>query len=242
MSLAFDWIKSQEFTPSPFGMTVNSSYLIRSELAKALRRWSQRMHGTMLDFGCGTSPYRELFQIDTYIGLEIVAPGHPNRSHGAMLQYSGDQIPLDNNTVDSILMTEVLEHIFNPDRVLSEFHRILRPGGTVLLTCPFVWPLHEEPFDYARYTPHALRHLAEAAKFEVLAMEKTGSWSLVLAQLLISYLVQNTVPAEGRWNRLGKIFWCVLLNPPSLIAHHLLPTDGKLYLSSILVLRKPDPE
>ncbi len=238
MSFVFDWIKSQEFAPSTLGMLVNPSYLIRSQLAKTLQRWSPQMHGTMLDFGCGTSPYRKFFEVDTYLGLEIVAPGHPDRSRSANLQYSGEQIPLADLSVDCVLMTEVLEHVFNPAEVLIEFHRILRPDGKVLITCPFVWPLHEEPYDYARYTPYALRHLASNAGLEVVAIERTGSWCLVLAQLLIQYVVQMTCPSDGRLNRLGKIFWCTLLNPLAIIADRIFPSNDQIYFNNILVLRK----
>jgi SAM-dependent methyltransferase len=232
------WIKSQDFCPSRAGMLVNSSYLIRRDLASSLKRWSHEMRGTMLDFGCGSMPYRSLFKVEKYLGLEIVAEGHPLRNENATLGYSGDRIPLDDATVDCILMTEVLEHVFNPEHVLKDFNRVLKSGGIVLITCPFVWPLHEEPYDYARYTPFALRYLSESAGFQVVAHENLGCWFLALAQLLLAYFTQTMVPSGYRMNRLIKSFWCVLINPLALMMARLLPYSNRLYLSNFLVLRK----
>ncbi len=231
-------MNEQSFCPTPWGMLVNSSYLVRHELAKGLQRWSHEMRGVMLDFGCGTTPYRALFQVEQYLGLEIVAEGHPLRNKNATLSYSGRGIPLEDGTVDCVLMTEVLEHVFNPEQVLKELHRVLKVGGTVLITCPFVWPLHEEPYDYARYTPFALRHLSEAAGFEVVVQEKLGTWLLVLAQMLLAYLMQTATPSGYRANRLVKAFWCVCVNPVAVLLSRLLPVSDRLYLSNFLVVRK----
>jgi SAM-dependent methyltransferase len=149
MGWFYKLLKKEEFLPTRLGMFVNSSYLIRRALGQAVAKHCGEMRGTMLDFGCGTAPYRQLFKIDHYLGLEIDSPGYPLKNAHSTLLYSGGLIPLENESVDSILMTEVLEHVFNPAQVLAEFHRILRPGGCILITCPFAWPLHEEPYDYA---------------------------------------------------------------------------------------------
>lgn len=239
MGLFYQWLKKEMFCPSRFGMLVNSSYLIRQALGEAIQKHSGEMRGTMLDFGCGTSPYQSLFQIDRYLGLEIAAPGHPLKNTHSALLYSGDRIPLQDEFVDSILMTEVLEHVFNPAELLAEFHRVLRPGGSVLITCPFVWPLHEEPYDYARYTPFALKHLLQSADFEIVHMEKTGTWFLSVAQLLLTFAVQSLLPSQGRLHRVGKMLWCTLVNPLALLLNMIMPRNERLYFSNIIVARKP---
>jgi SAM-dependent methyltransferase len=192
----------------------------------------------MLDFGCGTGPYRHLFRIDEYLGLEIDAPGHPPKHAHSTLLYFGDHIPLDNDSVDSILMAEVLEHVFNPAKVLAEFHRILRPGGSVLISCPFAWPLYEEPYDYARYTPYALHHLLQSSGLQVKHIEKTGDWFLVVMQMILSYMVQNFLPKAGRLNRVGKIVFCAILNPLAIVLNFFVPKDERLYFSNIVVACK----
>ncbi len=63
------------------------------------------------------------------------------------------EIPLEDGSFDTVLMTEVLEHLEEPARGLAEAGRLLRPGGKLILTTPFMWPLHEEPRDFFRYSP-----------------------------------------------------------------------------------------
>ncbi len=83
-----------------------------------------------------------------------------------------------------MLLTEVLERVAEPARVLSELARILRPGGGLLLTVPFVFELHEEPWDHSRFTNHGLRHLLEATGFAVGTIEPLTGWFSTLAQIL----------------------------------------------------------
>jgi ubiquinone/menaquinone biosynthesis C-methylase UbiE len=78
------------------------------------------------------------------------------------LQYDAHAIPLVNNSVDVILCTEVLEHCHAPHKVIDEFYRILRPNGKLILTTRFVFPIHDAPHDYFRFTEYGLKHLCQA--------------------------------------------------------------------------------
>ena len=84
---------------------------------------------------------------------------------------------------DAALCTEVLEHVRHPDNVVAELARVLVPGGHLCLTVPFVWPLHEEPFDFFRYTPHALRDMLEGQGFTNVTVEPTSGYLSTLAQV-----------------------------------------------------------
>jgi SAM-dependent methyltransferase len=77
----------------------------------------------------------------------------------------------------------VLEHVADPLPVLRELHRITTPGGRLFLTVPLVWELHEEPFDFYRYTPHALRHLLTGAGFTVDSITARNGYFTTLASL-----------------------------------------------------------
>jgi SAM-dependent methyltransferase len=83
---------------------------------------------------------------------------------------------------------EVFEHIFSPHQVLAELHRVLRPGGTILISIPFVFREHEKPFDFARYTSFGIRHLLIECGFSIQQIEKTTTERGVLAHVLIGYL------------------------------------------------------
>jgi len=77
----------------------------------------------------------------------------------------------------------VLEHLRAPETVLAELSRVLVPGGRLCLTVPFVWPLHEEPYDFFRYTPFALRDMLRAQGFENVEVEPTSGYLSTLAQV-----------------------------------------------------------
>ena len=83
--------------------------------------------------------------------------------------------------MDSILLTEVLEHCPDPECVLRETARVLKPGGFMFLTVPFIWPIHTVPNDEFRYTPFALRRMLEQAGFQNPVIEATGGRHAVLA-------------------------------------------------------------
>jgi SAM-dependent methyltransferase len=97
---------------------------------------------------------------------------------------SADSIPVRDGAFDAVLFTQVLEHIAEPSRVLSELHRILAAGGTLYLTAPLVWELHELPHDYYRYTSEGLRHLLESAGFRSVEVEARNDCFTTLAQLM----------------------------------------------------------
>jgi len=100
------------------------------------------------------------------------------------LEWNGQRIPLHDASVDSALLTEVLEHCPDPEGVLREIARVLKPGGFVFLTVPFIWPIHTVPYDEFRYTPFALRRLLTQAGFQNPIIEATGGRHAVLALTL----------------------------------------------------------
>jgi SAM-dependent methyltransferase len=144
-------------------------------LEYAARRYAT---GRLVDIGCGTKPWLATFapHVREHVGID-----HQQTPHGlSQVDIVADayDIPLDDASVDTVLLTEVLEHLEAPDRALAECRRILRPGGHLIATTPFSWPLHEEPRDFFRYSPFGLRHLSEEAGMEVTELHAlSGIWS-----------------------------------------------------------------
>jgi SAM-dependent methyltransferase len=104
---------------------------------------------------------------------------------------------LQNNVIDCALATEVFEHCPEPETNMREIQRVLRPGGLLFFTVPFLWPLHTVPYDEYRYTPFALeRHLRNAG-FEQIKLKAMGGWNLSMAQMLVLW-------ARRRWSHSGQ--------------------------------------
>lgn len=150
---------------------------LSAALAYAARRYAS---GRLLDVGAGAKPWRELFApyVDEHVGID-----HAATLHGldqVDLVADAYSVPLENGSAGTILMTEVLEHLERPADALAECRRLLRPGGHVIATTPFSWPLHEEPRDFYRYSPYGLRHLSEQAGLEVVELHAlSGAWTTV---------------------------------------------------------------
>jgi len=152
---------------------------------RALKDALGNFSGSLLDIGCGHQPYRKLVlsapsKATKYIGLDLAE----NIYQQPDLVWDGRQVPLPDASVDSCLLTEVLEHCPDPEGVLREVARVLRPGGFMFLTVPFIWPIHTVPNDQFRYTPFALRRILENAGFSYPAIEATGGRHAVLALTL----------------------------------------------------------
>jgi SAM-dependent methyltransferase len=97
---------------------------------------------------------------------------------------SAEAIPVANQTYDIVLITEVLEHLENPERVLAEVYRILKKHGIVIATMPFLYPIHGDPFDFQRWTRTKLKKELERAGLTIIQIEPMGSIFAVIYDLL----------------------------------------------------------
>jgi SAM-dependent methyltransferase len=136
----------------------------------------------VLDAGAGDAPYRELFA-----HCEYVTADWPNSVHAggraADVLASLDDLPIEDASFDAAVSTQVVEHVPHPAAVLGELHRVLCTGGTLWLTAPLVWPLHEEPHDFFRYTEHGLRQLLDDAGFVQVEVRPRNGCLATLSQL-----------------------------------------------------------
>ena len=227
----------QMFFPGWLGVFVNPFYLARSGLRNAMAELAPRLTGHLLDVGCGSKPYRELFQVVCYVGLEIDTEA--SRKWGVADHfYDGKTFPFEDASFDSILCNQVLEHVFNPDEFVREIVRVLKPEGHLLLTVPFIWDEHEQPWDYARYSSFGLKNLLERNGFEVLEQRKTNADVRVLFQLVNAYLFKTLQTSNVKAN----VIICALIMAPfnllGILLGKLLPSNPDLYLDQVVLARK----
>jgi len=160
--------------------------IVRSSIQRAIRECAPMLNGTLLDIGCGHMPYKSMLlshpsKATKYIGLDLELAKYGVRPD---LVWNGECIPLPDGTIDCALATEVFEHCAQPEVVMNEIHRILKPNGMLFFTVPFLWPLHEVPHDEYRYTPFALERLLRNSCFAEITLKALGGWDASLAQMI----------------------------------------------------------
>jgi len=185
------------------------SFLIRNGILKALEAVLPSFIGKVLDVGCGFKPYRSIVlssdcKADEYIGLDF-----SDGLYGAPdLAWDGLSIPLAEHSIDTAMATEVLEHCPDPGAVLKEICRVLKPGGVFFFTVPFLWPLHDMPHDYYRYTPRGLEELLLKNGFSGIEVFPLGGWDASLAQILGLWVSRRPMPVPVR-TVLQTLLWPV---------------------------------
>jgi SAM-dependent methyltransferase len=160
------------------------------------RRYCPLLEGTVLDIGCGRGQYRSWLPPSArYIGMDIT-PSQATAILGSALQ-----LPFGDGSIDSIVCSEVLEHLPEPGDAIAEMERVLRRGGRVYLTTPQSWGLHYEPHDYFRYTKYGLRYLFEKHGFQIEEVRQIGGlfsyFSVRFLELLVATPVMALLAAIG---------------------------------------------
>ena len=230
-------LKKQQFLPTYLGLIINPFYIIRKGLFMGIKNNSKHINGKLLDFGCGNKPYESLFNVTEYVGLDIVESGYPDEK-SAEVFYDGKKIPFNDNTFDSVLASEVFEHIFNPDEALLELNRVLKKGGNILITVPFVWFEHEIPYDFARYTSFGIEHLLRKNGFQIVKTEKTTNYLESLIQLFIAYIFNIVFPKNIYIQYLLHLLITFPLSILLLFLSKLFPSSDKLYCNIVIVAKK----
>jgi SAM-dependent methyltransferase len=234
-----DWYDKQRFEPGWLGWLVNPFYFARRGLDQSLDRLLPELSGDVLDVGCGQKPYgARLIAADRYIGVDIDTPITRQLAR-ADIFYDGRRLPVLDASFDAVLCSQVFEHVFSPDEFLVELNRVLKPGGKLVVTTPFVWDEHEQPHDFARYSSFGLSAALARAGFRILRQEKTCADGRVLVQMITGYLYKVTRTNRREINLLVQL---ILIAPMSLVGgmvSFLLPGNDDLYLDNVVLAEKP---
>ena len=154
---------------------------------------SQLENLKVLDIGSADSWLaKKLSASCDYVSLDYWTTGH--KLYGAVPDVFGsaDSLPFLENSFDVVFLFEVLEHLYNPREAIQEISRCLAPGGRAYITVPFLYPIHDAPHDYQRYTLHGLERELESAGFNDFSINCT-SHSLRTACLILCIAISGSL-------------------------------------------------
>jgi SAM-dependent methyltransferase len=236
--------------------------LEKSSLDRAIEHAAGSAGGKLLDVGCGDKPYEAVFapHVDSHIGVEYgdtYRNSFSARLARADVLYDGRILPFANATFQTVLSTQVLEHVPDPWGLVREMVRVLAPGGRLILTVPFSYRIHSAPDDFHRFTGYALEVLAHGNGLEIECLAHRGGFWFVMGQKLNSHLAfrwarldraaqemgtfgyRELQPSRPRWWTLPFLVPVILVS--STLARMLdrLDPDPSETLGYLLVARKP---
>lgn len=157
------------------------NWLVYNINDKFLLKHSHLFRGCVYDLGCGEKPY-EKFILETatqYVGVDW--SNTPHLLKADIIADLNKQLPIESGVADAIISISVLEHLCEPQVMLSEAFRLLKPGGSIVLQVPWQWWIHESPYDFYRYTPYGLKYLFEKVGFDnVTVMPSAGFFTTMV--------------------------------------------------------------
>jgi SAM-dependent methyltransferase len=169
-------------------------------LLSALEEARPYAKGRLLDVGCGSKPYEQFFSVDRHIGVDW-----PTSLQSLQVEAfaHAEALPFLDRVFDSVLCTEVLEHLKHPDTAIREMSRVLKPGGNLIVSVPFIHELHEQPVDFSRFTSFGLLSKVEDAGLTPTLLRHRGGPMIVLSDMVFRILV-TYIKAAFRRIPLGK--------------------------------------
>lgn len=136
--------------------------------------------GKLYDLGAGECPYKTFFL--QYVS-EYISVDWSSSHHDTNVDIEADLnsiLPIESSVADTVTSFSVMEHLHEPQVMLNEAYRILKPGGYFVLQVPWQWRIHESPYDYYRYTSYGINYLLCKAGFENVVIEPQSGFFTML--------------------------------------------------------------
>lgn len=168
--------------------------LVADAYARHLPRYAS---GRLLDLGCGKVPLFGVYRdhVSETVCVDWSKSMHDRRHVDVEDDLTGP-LPFEDEEFDTVLLSDVLEHLPDPATIWSEISRVLRPEGRFVMNVPFFCWLHEQPHDYFRYTEFALRRFCDEAGMRILELESLGGMPEIMGDLMAKMFVD--LPGVGR--------------------------------------------
>lgn len=185
--------KSNEFINIPLFSPVK---IANGDILKALKYASKKYaKGNLIDLGCGQKPYKAIFSkyINSYFGVDDSHAFycHCREDNEVDLWTDCTNTGLKDSYFDTLLCTEVLEHISEPENLLNEANRLLKREGVVIMTVPFSWQIHAKPNDFYRFSPYGIKYQFEKNGFEILEIKAMEGMYAAVQQLGILHMINR---------------------------------------------------
>jgi SAM-dependent methyltransferase len=223
---------------------LHPQWLILRKDHETFHQVSKIVEGRLLDIGCGNRTLeRYLPNTCSYIGLDY--PKTVNLGYQGKPSVFGDgqNLPFASASFQCITFLDVLEHIPKPSLAIDEAWRVLSPAGILVIQVPFLYPLHDEPYDFQRWTCHGLEKLCQSGGFEVTQIHARNTPIATASALLTIALAKSMVDAlTGR--RLSVLLTpliamlIALINSLAFLADAILPASDMMPSSYLLIARK----
>lgn len=187
------WLRPLERTP------LHPQWLVLRHRREIAAWVTAHARGTLVDVGCGNGRLRRSLPASIhYVGIDYPATMALGYAGTADILADAARLPIATASVDVVTLLDVLEHLREPARAVREAARVLRTGSKCLVHVPFLYPLHDEPHDYQRWTRHGLRRLFESGGFEVVEIRETTHQMESAAALLAMALASGMAGAIER--------------------------------------------
>ncbi len=173
-----------------------------------------RKQGICIDIGSGNDSIVKHFDSATQNFIKFDYPKTSQR-YGSKPDIYADiqQFPVKTNSVDTVIFFEVIEHVPDDELAIMEISRVLKGSGILFMSAPFLYPLHDEPYDFRRYTIHGLVNLLKKNDFEIVETIQHGN-SITTVLQLINLSLLDTVKSMSQNSMLLGL--CII--PPVTIA------------------------
>lgn len=186
-------IEEHFFRPRWYSVFINPYFINRYSLYQAVRSFALQApkEANLIDVGCGLKPYRELFTTPSYVGIDIEGGGHSDTAKTVNVFFDGTKIPFPENSFNTLICTQVLEHADDPEKLVNECARVLSPNGRAFFSMPFTYPEHETPYDFRRFTRFEHQRLLTKCGFTDIKIIQTTGFMGTFAQLLVIWLFES---------------------------------------------------
>lgn len=228
------------------GTPLHPQWLVLRGQQGARNRLAELATGVVLDIGCGDR-WSEHFVAScaTYVGFDYPTTVGLGYRGGPDVFGDARQLPVQDQSVDTILLLDVLEHLPDPEAALAEAARALKAGGLLILQVPFLYPLHDEPYDFQRWTVHGLLRLLDRQGLRVRERDFHGQPSETAAALAAIGLAKAVLDGVSRRSLTLLLAPLLLIGIPLVnvlgwLLARLLPNSPLMPLGYRVIAVKPE--